>query len=185
MHVKSLLARTARPLTDTSQDAQGAGEIDVAGAIVANGGWSADANGTGRGSLEAARGGVHLLDSGISLTGEKDILGGTWDPARMALATQLSQAWTKEVTAFNGNDWIGAGWVDPTARCASWTGKKWTGQAWTGKKWTGEVWSGESWEGKTTSTKTWTGTSWTGTGWESEVTLSTLAGKIWATSAWK
>jgi serine protease AprX len=185
MHVKDILARTARPLALTSKDVQGAGEVDVAAALAAYGGWSNEVVGNGKGSLEVARGGVHLIDSGIPLAGEKDVLGGAWDPAKIAQLTLASGAWTKDMTTFNGTAWIGPGWVDGTAKFATWTGHKWAGQSWIGHKWAGNVWSGESWDGKTTSTKTWTATGWTGTGWESEVTLSTLASRVWATSQWK
>lgn len=184
MHIKDLFAKTAKPLTGVSKGVQGAGELDVAAALATTPAWSTEVQGTGTGSLETARGGVHLLDGGVALTGERDVLGGAWDSAVMARAAQSQWAWLNDTT-FNGNDWTGAGWLDASAGSASWTGRRWAGQVWTGRRWAGSSWTGESWAGKNWTSKTWTGQSWTGEDWGSEVTLSTLVSKIWATSTWK
>jgi serine protease AprX len=183
MHVKDLLSRTAKPMTGVSRDLQGAGEIDVNAAVASSAGWTTEVQGNGKGSLETARGGVHLLDNGAPLKGEVDVLGGAWDSAKMATTASSMWSWVNDTT-FNGNPWIGSGWVDSSATSAVWTGRVWAGQTWTGRVWAGNVWSGEPWLGKTTSTKTWTGGAWTGGDWGSEVTLSTLANKVWATSGW-
>ncbi len=118
--VKALLMSTASRLPDASTEAQGSGLIDVAKALEAraptlNQDWERS---TGSGSLEAARGSVHLALDGATLEGERDIFGATWD---------------------------GPAWGELAARGLSWEGGTWNGHAWTGLSWSGLSWSGLSW----------------------------------------
>jgi serine protease AprX len=89
--------------------AQGAGEIDLRRAGRAAPRQDRVAQtwtpGTGTGSLEAARGSVHVEMGGIPLTGETDIFGQPWD----------------------GQSWSGQSWSGQ-----SWSGVSWSGQSWSG-----------------------------------------------------
>jgi serine protease AprX len=183
LHVKDLLSKTAKPIAGVSKNLQGAGELDVSAALTANPGWVRDTDGTGTGSLETARGGVHLLDGDKPLSGEVDVLGGSWNSSAMAQLAKNSGAWTTPST-FNGNAWVGSGWINGSAPSATWNGSSWTGRSWLGRSWLGSSWGGEDWVGKSWTGRSWLGGTWTGGSWGSEVTLSTLASRIWATSAW-
>ena len=63
----------------------------------------------GSGSIEAARGPVHLVVNGQPVVGEVDIFGNPW----------------------NGTRWTGTRWTDGT-----WNGTRWTGGTWMGTRWT-------------------------------------------------
>jgi subtilisin family serine protease len=152
--VKQLLMGTADPLREASRTCQGRGIVDlqeVATAATPSGRtspvWS-----TGTGSLEDARGPLHVgdttrdpTDPDAGLTGEQDIFGVAWDPAR----------WSSEALA--GTSWDGGWWNG-----SQWTGSQWTGSQWTGSQWTGSQWTGSQWTGSQ-----WTGSQWTGSQWTS------------------
>jgi hypothetical protein len=87
------------------------------------------ANGTG--TLEGARGSVHVSQEGVVLEGERDIFGREWDSAAMA-ALQAEQA----------------SWSDGTWHGVEWTGAGWTGNSWAGNSWAGNSWAGNSWAGQ-------------------------------------
>jgi serine protease AprX len=126
--VKYLLTRTADPLPAADAQAQGAGEINMR--KVAN--VLADLptitpkrytqvfpTSTGTGSIEAARGSIHVQDSnGNVLLGEKDIF---------------------------GNSWSGVSWSTASLAGNSWSGGLWNGVSWSGNSWSGNSWSGNSW----------------------------------------
>ena len=89
---------------------------------------------TGTGSLEATRGGEHILVNGEPLTGENTVFG-PWNPD-----TWLGSSWT-------GSSWTGSSWTGSSWLGSSWTGSSWTGSSWTGSSWTGSSWTGSSWTG--------------------------------------
>ena len=82
----------------------------------------------GAGSLESARGGYHLSFNSVSLTGEIDIFGNTWDGPASATAAETKTSWSGGT--FNGAGWAGAGWA----------GAGWAGAGWAGSGWKGAVW---------------------------------------------
>jgi serine protease AprX len=127
----------------------------------------------GTGSLEAARGGVHVVFNGVPLTGEKDIFGNTWNGPASAAAAQSVTSWNGGT--FNGATWTGATWTGATWTGATWTGATWTGATWTGATWTGATWTGATWTGATWTGATWTGATWTGATW---------TGNGWAGATW-
>jgi serine protease AprX len=148
--VKYLLESTAARLPSADLIAQGSGLINVKAAkdtatppaLLAAQTFPAS---TGLGSLEAARGSVHVADGGTELVGERDIFGSvltttTWAPG-----------------AAEGTTWVDGSWNGNT-----WTGNTWTGNTWTGNTWTGNTWTGNTWTGNT-----WTGNTWTGSFWAS------------------
>ena len=64
---------------------------------------------SGQGSLETARGAVHVVDpaTGQALTGERDIFGQVWNPATWAPAALNGSSWSGGT--WNGSSW--SGWV--------------------------------------------------------------------------
>ena len=109
----------------------------------------------GTGSLEAARGSLHVTSpSGMTLTGEQDIFGSAFNSAAMAAAEASGQSWS-------GGTWNGQSWSGQ-----SWSGQSWSGQSWSGQSWSGQSWSGQSWSGQSWSGQSWSGQSWSGEGWD-------------------
>ena len=139
--VKWLLRRSARPLPLSDPASQGAGEIDLrrAGRMAPRDDRVAQSwtPGTGTGSLEAARGSVHVEMGGIALTGETDIFGTPWD----------GQSWSGQ--SWSGQSWSGDSWLGQSWSGQSWSGQSWSGQSWSGQSWSGVSWSGQSWSGAT------------------------------------
>ena len=125
---------------------------------------------TGLGSLEAARGTVHVSVDGVVLQGEQDIFASPWDRSRWTQASATAAAWTGGV--WNGNRWTGDGWTgsrwtDATWQATSWTGNRWTDDAWTGSRWTGMTWNGNRWTGDGWNGSRWSSDGWTGNRWSS------------------
>jgi hypothetical protein len=171
--VKYLLKATAVRLPNTDAVGQGSGLINVKAAkdaatplaLVALQSYVAA---SGLGSLEGARGTVHVSDAGVDLVGEQDIFGSTFSTTTWATAAALGNTWSGGV--WNGNTWTGNTWTGNT-----WTGNTWTGNTWTGNTWTGNTWSGNTWSGNTWTGNTWSGNTWTGNTW---------SGNTWSASAW-
>jgi serine protease AprX len=110
---------------------------------------------TGLGSIDAARGSFHLVDtdSGTVLQGEIDVTGATWDPATWSAAALEGRTWS-------GDTWMGRTWSGRTWSGRTWSGRTWTGDAYNGRTWTGRTWSGGDWLGRTWSGRTWSGRTW-------------------------
>ncbi|MCB1039417.1 MAG: S8 family serine peptidase, partial [Acidimicrobiales bacterium] len=152
--VKALLKATARPLPRSTASSQGAGMIDLAAA------WKANlpsrttqdlAASTGKGSLERARGSVHVSLDGRELRGEIDVQSAPWTPDVWAPLSSAGTAWSGGT--WNGNVWAGAGYQDGSAaftgrtwKSATWTGRTWKGDTWTGRTWKGDSWTGRTWK---------------------------------------
>lgn len=177
--VKGLLTDTADPLRRSEATAQGAGELDVAEAARARVSnqrqtWPRS---TGAGSLEAARGGFHLTDGDVPLTGENDIFG-PFDADTWAQASTAGTAW-------NGGRWMGNYWAGDGYDGSSWTSRTWSGHTWSGHTWSGHTWSGHtwsdaSWTGHTWSGHTWSGHTWSGHTWSD----ASWSGHTWSESVW-
>lgn len=102
----------------------------------------------GGGSLEAARGGVHVVNNGVELTGEKDTFGHAVSTPTLAASEARGAAWT-------GGTWNGSRWSGDT-----WSGSRWSSTVWTGTDWSGSRWSGSRW-----SASSWAGSRWSSAGW--------------------
>jgi serine protease AprX len=154
--VKYLLRSTARPLPDLAPNDQGAGRVQLARALTTSAAAAPVQQpvSSGLGSIEASRGGLHVLAScsgqPVLISGEIDARCGPWDSSTWAGTTWTGDSWT-------GTTWTASAWT-----AATWTGTTWTGGIWTGGAWTGTTWTGTTWTGTT-----WTGTTWTGTTWTS------------------
>ena len=147
--VKHILTTTAKPISGTPSNQQGAGRLDLHGFQGAPAGAQTQQTpiATGLGSLEASRGGLHVQVD-CAGDGTQDLIIGeitaeclTWDPA----------AWT-------GATWNGAAWTG-----ATWNGATWNGATWNGATWNGGTWNGGTWNGAT-----WNGGTWNGATWNSE-----------------
>lgn len=153
--VKYVLTQSATPVAAGPTYA-GAGELNIAAALTtaANStsllgkltsvlaphtqSWPAS---TGQGSIEAARGGSHLVDAdGNELSGEIDVQGQPWQPARWWAATTSLTAW--QGGSWNGAVWTGDGWASP----GGWTSARWTSARWTSARWTSARWTDADWD---------------------------------------
>jgi len=109
----------------------------------------------GGGSLEATRGGVHVVNAaGVPLTGELDIFGTSFVSSTMASAEASGTAWNGGI--WNGSRWSGDAWSGSRWSTAEWTGTDWSGSRWSGSRWSGSDWSGAE----------WSGSRWSGAGWQ-------------------
>jgi serine protease AprX len=93
--VKALLRTSANPIPGQPATAQGSGVLSLLGAMNATptGSTPTLPQGTGRGSLESARAGLHLSMDGVELTGELDIMVQRWDSSQMATLAGNRTAW--------------------------------------------------------------------------------------------
>jgi serine protease AprX len=179
--VKALLTGTAQPLSNASAAAQGHGLIDLAAAsaapVPANATQTFTVS-TGVGSLEAARGSVHVTVNGKVVKGEVDVRGKAFNSAQFA-------AGMKKGTNWNGLTWSGLTWSGLTWSGLTWSGLTWSGLTWSGLTWSGLTWSGLTWSGLTWSGLTWSGLTWSGLTW-SGLTWSglTWSGLTWSGLTW-
>jgi serine protease AprX len=171
--VKALLVRTADPLAGADPVAAGAGQIDIAGAaalLTPKDTAQTFQAATGLGSLESARGSAHAVDadSGLPLSGEKDIFGKPWAAKTWTAAAKDGKAWnggTWNGTAWTGNAFTGKSWAAKTWTVGSWTANTWTGRSWAGDTWSGRSWAGNGWTGRSWADNSWLGRSWAGRSW--------------------
>ena len=172
--VKAALVGTAKPLPNNSSYAAGAGQLNLVAAshevsAIAAGRVSARdlANmvqrfprATGLGSLEAARGGYHLVDpSGAELSGEVDVTGTAWNAVAWATASANGTAWNGG--DWNGVPWTGNGWADAQDwRSAPWTTARWSTARWSSAEWSTARWSTARWSTARWSTARWSNAAW-------------------------
>jgi serine protease AprX len=173
--VKTALRSTARHLDAAGVQAQGQGALQVSAAIAATPATTAQTftPSIGTGTLEAARGDVHLVLGGVTLTGEKDINGQTFGAAAMATAEATGSSWSGGT--WNGSAWAGSSWSGSSWASTAWTGSSWSGSSWSGSSWSSGTWSGSSWSSTNWSGSSWSGSSWSGSSW---------SGKAWADNTW-
>jgi serine protease AprX len=98
---------------------------------------------TGTGSLEAARGAVHLVVNGTVIRGEVTVLGTPWTGVRWAGVRWAGSTWTG--VRWTGGTWMGVRWTDSSWTGVRWAGVRWTGVRWAGVRWTGVRWTGAGW----------------------------------------
>ncbi len=116
----------------------------------------------GSGSLEAARGSVHVVADGVPLTGEVDVFGADWSGS-----SWVSDSW-------QSNTWTGQAWgADMWTASRSWSGEPWiadpAGNEWSGNEWSGNEWSGNEWSGNEWSGSAWSGNEWSKDAWSTQV----------------
>ena len=181
--VKHILTGTARPISGTDRNHEGAGRLSLADVLRTAPGrpFTQRPVATGLGSLEASRGGMHVeTDCGQNGTvdviqGEIDVRCEPWNPWAWTHSAWTGAAWTGAAwtgaawtgAAWTGGNWTGAAWTGAAWTGGNWTGAAWTGAAWTGAAWTGSAWTGAAWTGAAWTGAAWTGAAWTGNGWNS------------------
>jgi serine protease AprX len=118
--------------------------------------WFRQSNGLG--SIDAARGSsIQLVDDGVALSGEQDVMGQPWHPVLWSAATAKGTTW-------NGGWWNGSEWTGDAFTDGAWA-SGWTGRTWAGRTWRGDSWSGRTWAGRTWADAAWTGRTWAGRTW--------------------
>jgi serine protease AprX len=171
--VKDILVRTARPLPNTPEALQGAGVVDIARAVRRDARSTSATRqlfppSTGLGSLEAARGSLHVVaPDGTVLVGEQTVVG-PWNGTSWSGTSWSGTSWSGgswSGTSWSGTSWSGGSWSGTSWSGTSWSGTSWSGTSWSGTSWSGTSWSGTSWSGTSWSGTSWSGTSWSGTSW--------------------
>ena len=173
--LKKLLKRTAYDLP-SGNAGQGSGLVDLRAAFGAatppNGQSAVPSLGTG--TLDAARGTLHLVRDTTTLRGERTIFEG----GRLDLLL-----WVRRT--LRGTVWVGGAWMDEVWTAACWCADTWAGDAWKGRSWTTLDWSGRSWTSDAWRGRSWTGRSWTGDDWQGRSwTSDTWSGDTWSTVEW-
>jgi serine protease AprX len=163
--VKALLTRTTQKIPNTGTNLQGSGALDLAAAGAAATPTNATQHwrlSTGLGSLELARGSVHVSVNGRKVTGEVDVQGKAFNARAVARglgaeasATARTRHSAQAQPGLSGVTWSGV----------TWSGVTWSGVTWSGVTWSGVTWSGVTWSGVTWSGVTWSGVTWSGTDW--------------------
>ena len=144
--VKALIRQTSEPVASKGTMDNGLRRLDVFAAQYATAStvkqtWTAA---TGKGSLQLARGTVHVSDGTVQLTGENTVWGAFSAPA-WATASSNGTAWNG--SAWMGQELTGTSWVTGAGGIPSWSGRAWSGRAWSGRAWSGQTWSSVSWLG--------------------------------------
>jgi serine protease AprX len=169
--VKAVLTSTADPLVDNPQPAMGAGVTDLVAALTASvpstGAAASLPQSTGSGSLEASRGGAHVLDpaNGDILSGEVDALGSPWNGDAWSTASADGTAWSGG--SWNGRVWTGSKWAKDSWSPATWTGPSWSGLAWETHPWSDATWQARSWRDSGWEARSWREDSWLARSWRS------------------
>jgi serine protease AprX len=172
--VKDILRRSAQAVPGASEDARGAGSLDLSTAVGTGGRWVAAAKvHAGGGSLDKARGNFRIRWKGVELQGEKDIFGQAADTTDYLGATWAGGS-------YNGATWAGGSWTASPLLGATWAGATWAGATWAGATWAGATWAGATWAGNDWAGATWAGATWAGNSWSG----ATWAGATWADAEW-
>ncbi|MCW2739929.1 MAG: hypothetical protein JWR45_351 [Blastococcus sp.] len=144
--VKAILTASAAPIPNATARQQGAGLVDLAKAkdtaIPANA-KQTFAVSVGTGSLELARGSVHVKVAGKEIRGEIDIRGKAFNAKAFAAGVKNGTNWNN--SALSGVSWSGVSWSGVSWSGVSWSGVSWSGVSWSGVSWSGVSWSGVSW----------------------------------------
>lgn len=161
--IKALFTQSAAKIPSATTTSQGAGALDLKvalgkttpSALLTKQLW---VPATGLGSLEAARGSLHVVDGTVELTGEQDLFGIGWDAAAWADQTLQGVTWVGDV-------WRTVNWAGLTWTARDFAGRSWSGRSWSDNTWDGRTWSGRSWSGRSWSGRSWSGRSWSDEGW--------------------
>jgi serine protease AprX len=124
--IKYSLTSTASPMRGVDSSKQGAGELRLSRAVGANPADAPQQNlqARGFGSLEASRGGQHVVvacpgsTTPVELEGETDA---------------------------QCNDWSAESWSAESWSAESWSAESWSAESWSAESWSAESWSAESW----------------------------------------
>jgi hypothetical protein len=143
--VRDVLQQSARTLgPSVSQDAQGAGALDLS---------------TAQDVAAQEAPGLPARPQITNQPGGRNAPGGRfvrsdWD------ANPAAGAW------WSGTKWRGATWAGATWAGATWANNDWDGATWAGATWAGATWAGATWAGATWAGATWADADWASAGWE-------------------
>jgi serine protease AprX len=155
--IKNMLTGSATPLAGQSPLAQGAGELNLAGALTVPPGtpqaYPPSGAGAPGGSLFA--------------------LGSSWTNAFWKGSSWSSSSWS--TASWPGSSWSGSSWSG-----SSWSGSSWSGSSWSGSSWSTNQWNGSSWSGSSWSSSSWSSSSWSSSSWSS----SSWSSSSWSSSSW-
>jgi serine protease AprX len=173
--VKKLLTSTAVPMRGVDAIAQGAGQLNIQAAVTAPTPALAVQlfpRALGIGTLEGARGTAHVADpdTGIELTGERDIMNQPWKPLTWTVTAAAGRSWnggTWNGAVWTGTDWTGTSWSVKTWKTLTWTARSWSGSYWTARSWSSAGWTGAGWTAGSWSARSWSARSWSGSYWSS------------------
>ena len=172
--VKALLTSTSSPISNTGRYTQGAGRLQLEGAVTAPVPTTTQTlSASGLGSIDASRGSMHVVATCggalVEIRGEIDARCQVWDGSRWSGSRWSTDAWTG--SAWKGSEWTGSAW-----KGVDWSDAVWTGSAWKGGSWLGASWYGTSgWTGDATVSSPWTGSAWK---------ESTWTGSAWKEGSW-
>ena len=180
--VKALLLNNTTALSNVSSGAQGKGELNLVKASAASVPTTVQSvtASTGNGSLESARGGMHVALDGGQLQGELHLFG-QWDTNVAAAKTGNRQMWSSDGSTFYGVAITGAGFTSDTT---TWAGRTWSGRTWAGRTWSGNTWTGRTWASCSFTGRTWSGSGWSSGSWSAPITTSSWSGALWSTGGW-
>lgn len=117
---------------------------------------------TGTGSLEEARGANHVVQNGVTLSGNNTIFG-AFDSKAWAAKAATRTAWSGGVwmgKRMAGDNFTGSSWASKTWAPATWAGNSFSGSSWVDPNWQGRFWSGRFWSGSGWESRFWAGSSW-------------------------
>jgi serine protease AprX len=178
--VKNLLTSTATPLANAGAVLQGAGELNLRGALTAVPAIAAQAfaPATGTGSLDGARGSARLSWGGVALQGEVDVFGLPFDAAQAAQALSAGTIWNAGL--FDGVVWTAGGWGTLLTADGTWSGTAWNETAWSNNSWSNNSWSNNSWSNNSWSNNSWSNNSWSNNSWSN----NSWSNNSWSSAGW-
>jgi serine protease AprX len=171
--VKALLKSSATAIPNATSRSQGAGMLNmkVARDRKTPAAFQAFPQALGTGSLEAARGTIHLVAAnGAELRGEFDIFGQPWNPLAWPAASLAETSWVGGL--WNGNAWTGNAWSANAWEANAWEANAWYGNAWSANAWDANAWSGNAWEGNAWEANAWEANAWDANAWDSNAWTS-------------
>jgi serine protease AprX len=177
--IESWISDSTKPLTG-SNAARARGELSIANALKVSkpslsiGGGNPS---TGLGSIETARGNIHVVHNNATLSGVKDIFG-SFSNSTWTNATKNKTAWNGGLwmgKRLTGDGWTGTSWASKTWASATWTAPDWAGQAWADSSWSGRYWAGRYW-----AAGDWSGRYWASSTWQA----NNYSTKNWSSYSW-
>ena len=173
--VKALLTTSARPLTGDAR-AEGSGLLDVNGASTAAvplGSTQAFPPAVGTGSLEGARGPLHVWANGNLVTGERDTRG-------YAVSTSALAALQADRRAWSSQNWGGQNWASQNWSSQNWSSQNWSSQNWSSQNWSSQNWSSQNWWSQNWSSQNWSSQNWSSQNWSSQ----NWSSQNWSSQNW-
>jgi serine protease AprX len=179
--LKALLRSSATSIPGADPRAQGAGMLNLRVARTKSTPIAVQlhAQALGTGSLEGARGSMHLVAAnGVELRGELDIFGQAWTPLVWSAGSLAGTSWLDGL--WNGNAWTGNAWLGNAWEANAWEANAWYGNAWEANAWEANAWSGNAWEGNAWQANAWAGNAWEANAWDANAWSS----NAWTSSTW-